>query len=171
MSVRYSFNLFLLFLSVLCFLSACGQGSDDQRKFEEAAFSPAEGITETENNGDIVEGAEDTDDWRIAPFFQGVVNVRPAFPNPVLSNNQFHIELFVTGIDGVSGLRVFVIHDGDTIKPVPPFDPNPLPTGAYPVILTPQEIARFPNSPQGTYRIIVTDGRENVITYGDVRVE
>lgn len=53
-------------------LTACGQ-DDDQRDFENEAFSLPEGFTETDGSGQIVDENEDPDDWRTAPFFQGLV--------------------------------------------------------------------------------------------------
>ncbi len=64
---------------------SCGQ-DDDQREFEQEAFQLPDGITETEGNGSII--SEDPDDWRTSPFFQGLVFVDPAFPNPVSIGDQ-----------------------------------------------------------------------------------
>lgn len=160
-----SVSLFFLFVV------SCNQ-SDEQRKFEREAISLPENITETNENGSIVEGKEDPDDWRIAPFFQGVVNIDVApFPNPLLSDQRLKLEVFVSGVDGVSGLRVFVLYNENSIKPLYENPSSPLPTGLTSISLSALEIAQFPNNPEGLYRIIVEDQSRSIITYGDVRIE
>lgn len=149
---------------------SCNQ-SDDQRKFEQEAISLPENITETNENGEIVEGHEDPDDWRIAPFFQGVVYVDPPFPNPMLSTDRINLYIQVTGVDGVSGLRVLVLYNENSFREVYQDPQSPLPTGLTSVSLSALEIAQFPNNPEGLYRIIIEDRNGAIITYGDVRIE
>jgi hypothetical protein len=103
MTTTFKLSVLLLFLAVTT--AGCGQ-DDDQKKFEQEAFQLPEGITETEGNGSIT--SEDPDDWRTAPFFQGLVFVDPAFPNPVSVGDQLSLEIEVSGIDAVSGLTVAV---------------------------------------------------------------
>lgn len=164
--------LSVLFMFTMVFTS-CGQ-NDDQRAFEEQAFSLAENITETDPSGKIV--TEDPDDWRTAPFFQGLVFVNPAFPNPVLVSDRLDINVEITGIEAVSGLRVVVLlESGPTIefKPLYTSSEQPLPPGLTVASINPVELGRFNTveSARGIHRIILLDNRENVISYGDVRVE
>lgn len=155
--------LFLFFL-----LTGCNQGSD-QREFEQAAFTEAEGFTETDSRGEVIR--EDPDDWRVAPFFQGLVEVDPPYPNPVQSNDQITLDIIVTGVESVSGLWVFAYYGANNIRQIYEDPGRPLSTGLTSIPLNPLDVARLPESPQGLYRIIVLDANENVITYGDIRVE
>lgn len=158
----------LFFVLTLFLLIGCSQGSD-QREFEQDAFREAEGFTETDSRGEIIR--EDPDDWRIAPFFQGLVEIDPAYPNPVQSNNQISLDLIITGVESVSGLRIFAYYGANNIRQIYEDPRRPLSTGLTSIPLNPLDIARLSESPQGLYRIIVLDANENVITYGDIRVE
>jgi hypothetical protein len=149
-------------------ISGCNQSSD-QRDFERAAFSEPEGFTRTNSSGQVQD--RDPDDWRIAPFFQGLIEVDPAYPNPVQSNDQLVIDVIVTGVESVSGLWVFVYYGPNDIRELFLDDRRPVPPGATTIRLNPLTIARFSENPQGLYRLIITDGTQNVITYGDVKIE
>ncbi len=120
----------------------------------------------------IVEGQEDPDDWRIGPFFQGVVSLEPLpYPNPLLTNQRLTINIFVTGVDGVAGLRVLVLYNENNFRPVYESSTSPLPTGITSISLSAGDIARFDDNPEGLYRIIVEDRQGAIITYGDVRIK
>ncbi len=161
-----------IYLFILLFLSGCGQ-DDEQRKFEQQAFQSPSGITKTENG---VPDSEDPDDWRTSPFFSGLIEITPPYPNPVLVSDQLTIEVNVSGIDAVSGLTVAVlIPDGDrsNIRVLRTVNENPLPPGLTTINLNPVQFGRFnnPESARGLHRIFFYDNRENIISYGDIRVE
>jgi hypothetical protein len=165
----FSKTVFLSLLPLLLLVSACGQ-SDDQRDFEASAFSEADGFTQTDSGGEVI--SSDPDDWRIAPFFQGVVEVDPPFPNPVQSTDQFTLNIWITGVEAVNGIRIYAFYGGNNIRLVYEDNQRPMPTGlANLPPISAAEIVELPESPQGLYRIIVLDGDENVITYGDIRVD
>jgi hypothetical protein len=161
-----TFSITLIFLLIV----SCNQ-NDEQRQFEREAVSLPENITETNENGSIVEGREDPDDWRIAPFFQGVVYVDPPFPNPMLSTDRININIQVTGVDGVSGLNIVALFNENSFRPVYQDLRSPLPTGLTSISLSAADIAQFAENPEGLYRIIIEDRQGVIITYGDVRVE
>ena len=159
--------LTFLFLFSIAILTGCNRSSD-QRQFEQEAFSTPEGITETDDSGNVIN--RDPDDWRISPFFQGVIEVDPAYPNPVLTNQLVRINYIITGVESVSGLRVFVFYQSGNIRLIDEDIRNPLPPGIGITTLEPNLISEFPENPQGLYRIVITDVNENVITYGDIRI-
>jgi hypothetical protein len=163
---------FVIILSVFLMLG-CGQ-DDDQRQFEQEAFQLPGGITETEGNGSIV--SEDPDDWRIAPFFQGLISIEPIYPNPVSIGDQLSLDINVLGIDAVSGLTVAVLNEDAANAPFRSLytvNQNPLPPGLTSIPINPVELGRFnnPESARGIHRLIIYDGRQNIISYGDVLVE
>lgn len=173
-SVDVSFFTPLVLLAVLLFLfSGCGQ-DDDQREFEQQALQLPEEITETEGNGKVI--SEDPDDWRTSPFFQGLVFVNPAFPNPVSIGDQLSLEIDIAAIDAVSGLTVAVLIDDAAnaqFRSLYTVNQNPLPPGLTSVPINPLELGRFntPESARGIHRLIIYDNRQNIISYGDVLVE
>jgi|GEM_PF-177504 len=153
--------------------AGCGQ-DDDQREFEQEAFQLPDGITETKGNGDVI--SEDPDDWRTSPFFQGLIFVEPAFPNPVTISDQLNLEIDITGFDAVSGLTVTVLIDNAANAPfrtLYTINENPLPPGFTSININPLELGRFnnPESARGIHRLIIFDNRQNIISYGDVIVE
>lgn len=158
--------IFLLLLSIL----SCTQNKE-QEEFEKEAYSLPENITETGDNGAIVEGRTDPDDWRIAPFFQGVVIIDPPFPNPLLTNQRLNLYVNPSGLDAVNGLRIFALYENGNLRPVREDFRSPLPPGAVHYSLSALDIAQFPENPEGLYRIIVEDGQRRVISYGDVKIE
>jgi len=166
-------SVFLLSAFVIFSVTGCSQ-DDDQRDFEQEAFSFPEGFTETDGSGRVIN--EDPDDWRTAPFFQGLVFVDPAFPNPVQVSDQLMINIEISGIEAVSGLSIVVlIESGVTpeLRPVYSNPQTPMPTGLTVVNISPIQLGRFGTveSARGLHRLIILDGRNNVISYGDVMVE
>lgn len=151
----------------MIFFISCSQ-SDEQREFEREAFSPPEDITETgDNGGDNI----DPDDWRVGPFFQGLIEVFPVSPNPVLTSNQIRIEVLVYGFDSINGLRILAYYGQNSFKPLREDHRSPLPPGTISYSIQAIDIAQFPANPQGLYRIILEDYKGNIISYGDVRIE
>ena len=161
----YLQNAFILLFFVII-LSGCNQNSD-QREFEQQAFSEPSGFTETDQNG-VVIGSPDPDDWRIAPFFQGDIElISPPHPNPVLSNNDLIINIQVNFLDRISGIFIRVYRAPRFYE----IDARPqIPTGTTTFTIRADIIAGDNTNPQGLYRIIIQDENENVITYGDVKI-
>lgn len=159
----------LIFLALLSIFSSCSQ-SEEQREFERAAFSEPSGFTQTNANGQVIN--RDPDDWRISPFFQGLIEISSyPFPNPVRTNERIVMDLLATGIEPVSGIIAYVYYRPNSIKIIPVDDRTPLPAGLVTFTLNPLEITEFIEQPKGLYRIILLDRNENVITYGDIKIE
>lgn len=168
--VKYNF-IFVLFVSLLFLtVSACTQ-SKEQEEFEKEAFSLPENITETGDNGAIVSGHSDPDDWRISPFFQGLVTIDPPFPNPLLTNQRLNLYIYITGLEAVNGIQIFGLYEDNRLRLLEDDFQGPLPIGSVYYSIGALEIAQLPENPQGLYRIIIRDRDGRIITYGDVRIE
>lgn len=168
----YSKYVFIFFGLIV--LAGCGQ-NDDQREFEREAFSAPDGFTQTDEIGDVVEGNEDRDDWRISPFYQGLVDIdRPAYPNPVQTTGEVRIEIFNRD-DAVTALRVIVIFvNSGTYNEREVLRRDPLPANSTSVLsINPQELGRFDTVDDivGLKRVILLDATNNVVSYGDIMVE
>lgn len=160
--------IYLIFI-LIYLLSGCSQNSD-QREFERAAFSEPSGITETNERGEIINNNNDPDDWRISPFFQGDVDIiPPPFPNPVQSNDIITIEIQVYVLDRISEIYLRV-YQPPNMYPVD--EQRQITTGGTTFRIISKLIAP-PNQPDpaGTYRLIIQDESENVITYGDIEIQ
>lgn len=168
--IKYYFISPAFILFYTAFFISCNQ-SDEQRNFERDSLRLPESITETGNNGAIINNNSDPDDWRISPFFQGVVSVDPPYPNPLLTNEHLNIEIWVTGVDGVSGLRILVFYNENSLRLIYEDFRSPLPTGFNSILLDAPDIARFNENPAGLYRLIIEDSNSNIITYGDIKIE
>jgi len=161
----------LLSILVLLFLVQCSD-NDDQREFERQAMQTSEGITETDASGALT-GEHDPDDWRVAPYFQGLVVVDPAFPNPVLTNENVEIHILITGQRSVMGLEAYVLHDGEGFRQLDFIDQAPLPAGLSVIRFQAGRLGQTPNpeSALGMNRVLVFDRNGDIITYGDILVE
>ena len=172
-SVIYKYTVIcFLFLgfAVLLATNGCSSADDAQRKFENEAFRAPSGFTRTSSSGEVI--SVDPDDWRVSPLYAGFVEVSPAFPNPTIGDNVT-IELLITGLGAVNGLEVFSLDEQNQLKPLFYDDRIPLPVGFSQILINP---VRFGPSgtiagARGLHRVFVFDGRENLITYGDIMVE
>lgn len=168
MFCRSVYILIWFFLSGLVF-SGCTQ-SDDQRRFEDEAFTPPDGIAEMTPDGEII--SEDPDDWRISPMYEALVDVDPVYPNPVPFNSYVYLNIIINSQDAVDRIDIWTFKFPDQTRSTGVIlDQSMLIFGSNLVSIPSNSIAGGTGSGSGIYRILVLDGRENVITYGDVRVE
>lgn len=158
--------------TLLClFLAGCGQ-SDDQREFENRAFSEPQGVTQTSASGKVNPDYEDPDDWNISPMYEALVTVEPAFPNPVDANSIITLQINLQVPDAVNQMNFWSFR-----FPTPPYTPvaQPLDPSIIQtfntISISASSITGGVGSASGLYRLLVLDGRDNVITYGDVRVK
>lgn len=165
-------NLFfrLLLLILVCPVMANCSGNEDQRDFEREALSTPSGYTQTDGSG-AVTGQTDSNDWRVAPFFQGLVEIRPAYPNPVQTTENVSIDIVVTGVESVNGYEVVVWFETGSIKTVHGF--TPLHPGENRATISAIELGMVntPESAVGLKRVLIFDGRDNLISYGDILVQ
>lgn len=162
-----------LLLFLVLGLAACSSTDDAQRDFENQAFRPPEGITRTDNGGEVQE--TDPDDWRVSPMYSGFVEIeQPAYPNPT-NGQTISIELLVTGLGSVNGIEVVTLDERNIFRPLYFDERQPIPVGFSLITIDPLLFAPGGSGTisgaRGLHRVFVFDRRENLITYGDVRVE
>ncbi|MGD8427926.1 MAG: hypothetical protein PVH63_09850 [Balneolaceae bacterium] len=169
-----SYSLFLMLLGG--FLMVGCSKSDDQRKFENEALATPQNITETKNDGTVIN--IDEDDWRISPMYQGQISIglqndEPPFPNPVLFNSNLTIQLYFRTDSPVNALdiRRFRYPNSDVFTQVDFIPQDQL--NAYNNITIPasQIAIGEGSSASGLYRLLIYDGNQNLITYGDIEVQ
>lgn len=172
--MKYScYLLFLILFGLMFTLTSCSSTDDAQRDFEREAFRTPSGITQTDGSGNII--STDPDDWRIGPLFAGFVEVQqPAYPNPT-TGQLVTIELLITGLGAVNGLDVVTLDDRNFFKRLFFDERRPLPVGFTQIIINPVQFAPGGSGTisgaRGLHRVFIFDGRDNLITYGDIRVE
>lgn len=162
------FKRFLFAGLFLLFCVTCSK-SDEQKEFEEAAFSAPGGITRTTATAGVVQ--TDPDDWRISPMYQGLIRIDvPAYPNPVSVNSTFRIDINFLVNESAPDFIVYAFNteNGPTTLVFPGYAASP-PIGLDTIELQPSGFIQ--NNSMGVYRLIALDGRDNVITYGDVEIQ
>ena len=157
----------LLALVTLAPLSACSAFDNEaQVAFENAAFlSQPEGYTRVSADG--VVGTRDPNDWQPGPAFVGRASVlTPPYPNPTPRSTTVRMLIDTNGVPG--GLAIYTLNArGDLIL----LDDRPDATevGFYELAFFGSEVTG--GRGDGLYRLIVLDGNQRVVTYGDLRVE
>jgi len=163
---------FIPIILVLIFLGALGcSSSDAQREFESQAFREPSGITRTTPQGETLE--IDPDDWRISPFFQGLIEVIPPFQNPAQLGTAINFEVRVTGVQGVSGLDVRVRYPNGSFSNIYLSNNNPLDPGLTTFQINPIVLSQdgSDNLARGLHRVFFFDFNGRLISYGDIDVE
>ena len=167
--------LLLFVLSGLLF-AGCSK-SDDQRQFEEEALQQPRNITKTDASGNIT-GSSDPDDWRIGPMYQGLINIgnfsepQPPFPNPVNFNSDLHIYFTQLVSDEISRLEIYKLTEFNNRQVVRLYDEFEINSTFNDLRISGSSIADGEGSgASDIYRLLIYDGRGNLITYGDVEVQ
>ncbi|MEQ9308555.1 MAG: hypothetical protein RLN90_03815 [Balneolaceae bacterium] len=163
-------NIFLgLFIS-LAVLSCTN--NDAQQEFERQALSLPEGITRTDNDTNIIGDADD-DDWRSSPFYTGIAFIEPAFPNPILYGTTANLDVDMNGNSLTSILELGFF---DLSIPSNPWIQLELKEDitefSFPsFIINSNFFGSNAEQARGFYRLIVFDGNNRVVTYGDIQIE
>ncbi len=165
-------RIFMLSLAFCLAISACDDRSA-QDAFEREANQAATGISRTDATGRVIQS--DPDDWRIAPFFQGFLEIQAVpYPNPS-TGGRFTMELWITGVDAVQGLEIYTPHSTQpgTLLFVYEEPTVPLQTGVLTVEIEPSSLSPLRDyaTARGLHRILVFDRNGNLITYGDLQVD
>jgi hypothetical protein len=175
--MRTHFILYLFFLFCTgCLLVAGCSKSDDQRDFENHALSEPDKITETENSGDIVK--TDPDDWRISPMYQGLISIgtpdnQPPYPNPLSFNQELTINIYIRSIETLNRLEVYSFElPSQANSPAIAIREDISSPSLETITLSGQLISGSSGGSQaaGLYRILIYDGEQNLITYGDIEI-
>ncbi|MEM0962953.1 MAG: hypothetical protein AAGK21_10520 [Bacteroidota bacterium] len=152
----------------------CDSGTaESQRLFEDQALlAPAAGITEISPTGTVV--SSDPDDWRTAPLFIGIAQILDLpTPNPVEVGDAVSFLVDTQGVAGGMALFVRLIDpatgaaDLRRVRDPGATRGDATTPGFYTFSVSAGQIAL---SGPGLYRVVLLDGRQNVISYGDIEV-
>ncbi|MTI88806.1 MAG: hypothetical protein FH748_12635 [Balneolaceae bacterium] len=168
--MKISFTPFLLFVTLGTLLLSC-TNNDAQREFEEQAYQQPSNITQTNDSGTIT--SADNDDWREGPLFEGLIDIRPPFPNPVDVSSVINFEFEVTGVQSVNGLVLTIRYTDGSFGNVYFNQQTPLPPGISAFQINPAELGQFGTveSARGLHRVYLFDLNNRLISYGDIKVE
>ncbi|PAU95832.1 hypothetical protein CK503_01890 [Aliifodinibius salipaludis] len=163
----------ILFLAGFLIVAGCSK-SDDQREFEnQALVPPFKGITEMTSQGEKTEnGNIDSDDWNISPrYIQRISVLTPAYPNPINYGQTMQITIDF-GYDNTANEIAFFAKSQNTSESQLQFlfresDLSIIDTFS---INTAQFAQESGVGLSNIYRIFIYDGKDNLITYGDVKI-
>ncbi len=163
---------FIPAIFIVCsFLLISCSSSNDQREFESEAFRDPSGITQTNAQGEVI--SNDPDDWRVSPFYQGLIEVQPPFQNPAQLGTPINFEIRVTGVQGVNGLDVRVRYPNGNLGNIFTSTQNPLEPGITTFQIDPISLSQdgSDNLARRLHRVFLFDFNQRLISYGDIEVE
>ncbi len=173
--MNFSRGFFLTATIFSVFLSGCNNNKA-QQQFENDARKTPSGYTNTDATGKVI--SKDPDDWRISPLFQGFIYVsQPPYPNPAGTTQQIKFELQINGLESIYGLYVYTNLQSNTgqyqVQQIYYNPDSPLQPGLITIPFIPSQFTITGNASdaRGLHRIFVYDGRQNLITYGDILIQ
>lgn len=170
--------ILIAFLILGGMLASCSK-SNDQRQFEEQARSQPQGITETDAQGQVAN--TDPDDWRISPMYRGLVFIgdgisgsQPPYPNPMQYNQRLDLSIYVSNTETLDRIEIYSFEIPSQLNgPIYTESDISSPQLVSPTNLSGEFISSSSGGSQasGLYRLLIYDGQQNLITYGDIRIE
>jgi hypothetical protein len=157
-------------------LSGCAK-TDEQRDFEnEATQNEPDNITETDPNGNI--SSVDETDWQISPYYQGqislgVANSQPPYPNPVNYNSTLYLQINLNVSNVVNRIEIYSFRLPEPVNHnwVTTFEQSEISTYNLFNISAASIATAEGETASGLYRLLIYDGQQNLITYGDIRIQ
>lgn len=158
----------LLILVFVAFMGWSCANDDAQSKFEVQAYGEPANYTETNFQGDIVRN--DTDDWRISPLYQGLASVQPIFPNPVQFGTNVTLEIDIKGAPASSSIEVGYLNQSNQWIFLQQQDlQNDFELLTF--LINTRQFGSSLSQAQGIKRMLVFDGNQRLISYGDILIQ
>ena len=165
MKKNYS-SIFLLAIISVAFNNCTND--DAQKKFETQAYGEPSNYTETTFQGDIVQ--IDNDDWRISPLYIGLADVRPIFPNPVQYGSNINLDVEINGAPVGSIIELGYLNNSNNWFPLQVMDI----TSDFEFVsflINTRQFGSTAEQARGIHRMLLFDGNQRLITYGDLLIQ
>lgn len=165
--MKISNNIFFIIPVIALFLVSCSN-DDAQSDFESQAYGEAANFTETSFQGDIVR--IDSDDWRISPLYIGLITVQPAYPNPIQYGSNLELEVDLNGLPVNSVLELGFLNPSNQWiflqqqEVIFDFD-----TKVFRIDT--RQFGGSAEQARGLRRMLLFDGNQRLITYGDILIQ
>ena len=159
--------LFTFFLIQSVFWLTCTQ-DDAQQQFEAEAYQPANGYTKTDLQQNILE--TDKQDWRVSPFYEGLLHVLPLFPNPSNYGGTAYIEITLNGAPIQSYLELGYLNFNLRWVPLQ----QEIVTSEFELVTFVIDTRNFGSNAElarGLHRLLLYDGNQRLITFGDLLIQ
>lgn len=159
--------LFTFFLIQSVFWLTCTQ-DDAQQQFEAEAYQPASGYTKTDLQQNVLE--TDKQDWRVSPFYEGLLQVLPLFPNPINYGGTAYIEITLNGAPIQSYLELGYLNFNQRWVPLQ----QEIVNSEFELVTFVIDTRNFGSSAElarGLHRLLLYDGNQRLITFGDLLIQ
>ena len=160
-------QFYWIFLFFFMVLTSC-KNDEAQMSFVNQAYSMPNNFTETDSKGLIIN--EDSDDWRISPVYIGLVEVRPIFPNPVQYGSSVSLEVNFKGTVYNSRIELGYLSESNEwyvlqVREI---------TSDFDFIdftFYSNQFGTTAEQARGLHRLLLFDGNQRLITYGDLLIQ
>jgi hypothetical protein len=159
--------LFTFFLIQSVFWLNCTQ-DDAQQQFEAEAYQPASGYTKTDLQQNVLE--TDKQDWRVSPFYEGLLQVLPLFPNPINYGGTAYIEITLNGAPIQSYLELGYLNFNQRWVPLQ----QEIVNSEFELVTFVIDTRNFGSNAElarGLHRLLLYDGNQRLITFGDLLIQ
>lgn len=155
------------FLVLGLMLTSCQQDSA-QQQFEAEAYGPAEGYTETDLQQNVL--SQDKQDWRVSPYYEGLIRVLPLFPNPISYGGTAYLEMTLNGAPVQSYVELGYLNFNNRWIPLQQETVG----SEFELVTFVIDSRNFGSSAElarGLHRLLLYDGNQRLITYGDIFIQ
>ncbi len=155
------------FLPLGLLLGSCQQDSA-QQQYEAEAYGPIEGYTETDLQQNIL--SEDKKDWQVSPYYEGLIQILPLFPNPISYGGTAYLEMTLNGAPVQSYVELGYLNFNNQWIPLQ----QEIVSSEFELITFVIDSRNFGSSAElarGLHRLLLYDGNQRLITYGDIFIK
>ncbi|MBK98349.1 MAG: hypothetical protein CL672_06105 [Balneola sp.] len=159
--ILYSF----LFLWLL--LSSCQQDSA-QQQYEAEAYGPVEGYTQTDLQQNVL--SHDKKDWQVSPYYEGLIRILPLFPNPINYGGTAYLEMTLNGAPVQSYVELGYLNYNNQWIPLQ----QETVSSEFELVTFVIDSRNFGSNAElarGLHRLLLYDGNQRLITYGDILIK
>ena len=155
----------LLLLGLL--LTTCQQDSA-QQQYEAEAYGPIEGYTQTDLQQNVL--SQDKKDWQVSPYYQGLIRILPLFPNPISYGGTAYLEMTLNGAPIQSYVELGYLNFNNQWIPLQ----QETVSSEFELVTFVIDSRNFGSSAElarGLHRLLLYDGNQRLITYGDIFIK
>jgi len=155
----------LLLLGLL--LTTCQQDSA-QQQYEAEAYGPIEGYTQTDLQQNVL--SQDKKDWQVSPYYEGLIRILPLFPNPISYGGTAYLEMTLNGAPIQSYVELGYLNFNNQWIPLQ----QETVSSEFELVTFVIDSRNFGSSVElarGLHRLLLYDGNQRLITYGDIFIK
>ena len=155
----------LLLLGLL--LTSCQQDSA-QQQYEAEAYGPIEGYTQTDLQQNVL--SQDKKDLQVSTYYQGLIRILPLFPNHISYGGTAYLEMTLNGAPIQSYVELGYLNFNNQWIPLQ----QETVSSEFELVTFVIDSRNFGSSAElarGLHRLLLYDGNQRLITYGDIFIK